>query len=156
MRRRLHFTASGFFSSSEVSYQGEVARLFKGLGDSPLSPLPRPLAPQHSMEDREEPAALGRREPCAVWHPDNQVVNWAYGLQSSVGLSKNHCLSNLEQQKPSQRDCVCCWPFKSSKPALANVLTLGTFDSWLLMPFSVKFMENMVKVLSQVMGLGAL
>lgn len=36
------------------------------------------------------------------------------------------------------------------------ILTLGTFDSWLLMPFSVKFMENMVKVLSQVMGLGAL
>lgn len=37
-----------------------------------------------------------------------------------------------------------------------TILTLGTFDSWLLMPFSVKFMENMVKVLSQVMGLGAL
>lgn len=131
---------------------------YLGPGDSPPPPrLPAPPPPQHFMEDREETEALGRLEPCAVWHPDNRVVNWAYGLQSSVGLSKNHCLSNLERQKPSQRDCVCCWPFKSNKPALAK-----DFDSWhlwLLAPyafFSVKFIENMVKVLSQVMGLGAL
>lgn len=47
---------------------------------------------------------------------------------------------------------VCRWPFKSRKPTLANAVALGTFGSWLLIPFCVKFMENRVKMLSQVTG----
>lgn len=95
MRRWLHFTVSGFFFffSQKVSIlprrYGEA--ISKGLGDS----LPLPSI-SSSMENWAEPATLGRLEPCAVWHPDNQVVNRVCGLQSSVGLSKNHCSSNLE------------------------------------------------------------
>lgn len=96
------------------------------------------------MEDWEEPTALGRLEPCAVWHPDNQVVNWADGLQSNVGLSKNHCSSNLELQKPSQKDCACAvGHLKTVRQTWQKALALGTFGSWLLMHF---FVLNLCKL----------